>query len=128
MLTSSYTLRIMFVHFCMQLFLLSAAFADGVDELKSMEKLEKEYKESPYRHEINYEYCGKLIGFKKYTKAIEVCSIAIDSGTDNTLSWSYLNRGIAYRELGSIDKSKEDREQSKKHGMPIWLLDSYLKL
>jgi tetratricopeptide (TPR) repeat protein len=97
-------------------------------QVKSIEQLESEYKETPRDHDVNYEYCGKLIEVKDYSRAIEVCTLAIETGTENTLSWSYLDRGVAYRELGRLDEAKKDREKSKQHGMPKWLLDSYLKL
>lgn len=97
-------------------------------QVKSIEQLESEYKETPRDHDVNYEYCGKLIEVKDYSRAIVVCTLAIETGTENTLSWSYLDRGVAYRELGRLDEAKKDREKSKQHGMPKWLLDSYLKL
>lgn len=97
-------------------------------QVKSIEQLESEYKEKPRDLEVNYEYCGKLIEVNDYSRAIEVCTVAIETGTEETLSWSYLDRGVAYRELGRLDDAKKDREKSKQHGMPKWLLDSYLKL
>ena len=104
------------------------AVAEEPIQVKSLEQLESEYRERPRDHEVNYEYCGKLIEVKDYSKAIEVCTIAIETGTENTLSWSYLDRGVAYKELGKLEDAKSDRELSKQHGMPKWLLDSYLKL
>ena len=104
------------------------ASAEETIQVKSIEQLEGEYKENPKDHEVNYEYCGKLIEIKDYSRAIGVCTLAIETGTENTLSWSYLNRGVAYRELGRLDDAKKDHEKSKQHGMPNWLLDSYLKL
>ena len=97
-------------------------------QVKSIEQLESEYKEKPKDLEVSYEYCGKLIEVKDYLLAIEVCTIAIETGTEETLSGSYLDRGVAYRELGRLDDAKKDREKSKQHGMPKWLLDSYLRL
>jgi len=108
--------------FLLQLFFTASVLAEDTPQLKSIEQLEKEYKESPRNHEVNYDYCGKLIEFKKYSKAIEVCNIAIETGNKNTLSWSYLNRAVAYEKLGKIKEAKKDRESSKKHGMPDWLL------
>ena len=104
------------------------AAAEESIQVKSIEQLESEYKERPRDHEVNYEYCGKLVEVKAYLNAVEVCTLAIETGTENTLSWSYLDRGVAYRELGRLDEAKKDRESAKKHGMPSRLLDSYLKL
>ena len=101
--------------------------AEAPIQVKSIEQLEREYEQSPRDNEVNYEYCGKLIEVKDYSKAIEVCTLAIETGTENTLPWSYADRGIAYKELGRLDDARKDREKSKTHGMPDWLLDSYLK-
>lgn len=104
------------------------AAAEESFQVKSIEQLESEYKARPRDHVVNYEYCGKLIEGKDYSQAVEVCTLTIETGTENTLSWSFLNRGIAYKELGKLDDATSDREESKQHGMPNWLLDSYLKL
>ena len=104
------------------------AVAEKPIQVKSIEQLESEYKEKPRDLEVSYEYCGKLIEVKDYSLAIEVCTVAIETGTKETLSGSYLDRGVAYRELGRLDDAKKDREKSRQHGMPKWLLDSYLKL
>lgn len=116
--------------FALALVLLSPlpATAEEPIQVRSIEQLESEYKEKPRDLEVNYEYCGKLTEVKDYSRAIEVCTVAIETGTEDTLSWSYLDRGVAYKELGRIEDAKRDRELSKQHGMPKWLLDSYLKL
>ena len=95
-------------------------------KIKELSQLEKEYKESPMNHEVNYEYCGSLVSHKKYNLALKVCTIAIETGNKNTLSWSYLNRGIAYYSLGKLVQSKKDKQLSKEHGMPTWLLNDFL--
>lgn len=97
-------------------------------QVKSIEQLENEFKEQPQSYDVNYEYCGKLIELKNYPRAVEVCTVAIETGIEQELSWSYLNRGVAYKELGRLADAKRDRESSKQHGMPKWLLDSHLKL
>lgn len=79
---------------------------------------------SPGNHFVNYEMCGKLIEAKSYPDAIKVCTLAINTGTAQTLPWSYLNRGIAYKALGDISAAKKDRIASKQHGMKDWLLFS----
>lgn len=105
-----------------------SVLAEDTNRVKIIEQLENEYKEQPRDHEVNYEYCGKLVEYKNYSRAVEVCTVAIETGTEQTLSWSYLNRGVAYRELGRLEDAKSDRELSRKHGAPKWLLDSYLTL
>ena len=95
-------------------------------KVKELSQLEKEYSEAPLNHEVNYEYCGSLISNKKYNLALKVCTIAIKTGNKNTLSWSYLNRGIAYYSLGKLIQSKRDKQLSKEHGMPAWLLENFL--
>ena len=96
-------------------------------QVKSIEQVENEFKSQPQNHEVNYEYCGKLIEFKDYPRAVEVCTVANETGIEQTLSWSYLNRGEAYKEFGRLEDAKRDRGLSKQYGMPKWLLDSYLK-
>ena len=70
------------------------AAAEEPIQVKSIEQLERENKEKPRDLEVNYEYCGKLIEVKDYSRAVEVCTVAIETGTEDTLSWSYLESPI----------------------------------
>ena len=94
----------------------------------TLEQLAISFEKDPKNHHINYEYCGKLNEAKEHTKAVEVCTLAITTGNKDTLPWSYLNRGIAYKALGNIEAAKKDRAASKEHGMRNWLLVNFLPI
>lgn len=112
----------------LQFSVVSLSFAGEPIKVKSIGQLEQEYEANPKDQEVSYEYCGKLNEHKKYKKAVEVCTAAIETGNENTLPWSYLSRGVAYKNLGEIEKAKKDREKSKELGMPTRLLNDFLKL
>lgn len=102
--------------------------ADPGPQVMSKDQLATAYEKVPSDHYINYNYCGKLIEVKEYETAVEVCTRAIETGNQNTLPWSYLNRGIAYKLLGNIEAAKMDRAASKEHGMSNWLLRDFLPI
>lgn len=104
------------------------SYASEPIKVKSIEQLEKEYKANPRDLGISYEYCGKLNEHKMYLQAVEVCTVAIETGNKNTRPWSHLSRGVAYKNLGEIEKAIKDREKSKELGMPTRILNDFLRL